>query len=233
MKKNNQTLAILFSLLLLGALITVFALEDVALTTSEENDPTIIQTDSKLVVEQGAPVTNSQEVLEESLEEQPEPVAIAPQEPMVETQPQLATIVGGKSIDDDSYTREYLRLRGFFGNLPLETVDKDNGAVFNAGNVPEDIKGFVINDKIYAIHLILCTEEHNSCYFRVNGVPTGQITTKDSDVNDAAKSFTLEEEYRLEVNSIQFNYCGTYRFCDMRHEAHDVVNVSIVNTNDE
>lgn len=231
MKKNNKRLTILISLLLLGALITVFAVEDVTLTTSEENaEPIVVQTDTReLAVEQGAPLTNSQEVVTE----QPEPAAIAPQEPSVETRPLLAPVVNGESIDDDPYTKEYLRFHGFFGNLSLETIDKDGGAVFNAGNVPEDIKGFVINDEVYAIHLVLCAEEHNACYFRVNGVPTGRITMKDSNVNDVAKFFTLKEDYRLEVNSIHFNYCGTYRFCDMRHEAYDLVNISIISANEE
>ena len=99
------------------------------------------------------------------------------------------------------------------------------------GSTAENIKGFIINDKKYVIDLVLCDNEHLSCIFRVNGVPTGRITTKDRKFSffgpKEPKSFDLNDRYKIEVNSIESDYCNNYRFCDMRHEAYDIVNVSV------
>lgn len=176
------------------------------------------------MVEQGAPLTNSQEVATE----QPEPAATIPQEPINETRLPLATMVNGKSIDDDPYVREYLRLNNNFEELAYETVADMASTTMYAGNsVEETVKGFAINDQLYAVHLIICDEEVKACYFRVNGIPTGAFLAKDDAMHDGTTSFDLDEQYTIEIQRLIFNDCGDRRFCDIYWDERDIVELEI------
>lgn len=139
--------------------------------------------------------------------------------------PQLATEVNHQSINTP-YIQNYLQTYNNFADIPYEKV-LPNSAVqarFTGGNQEDNIKGFEIANKRYAIHLIACDYNYQQCFFRINGVPTGALHAS----AQAQTTFDLDDTYQIRVDGMQFDYCDNRRFCNLHYEAYDIVNVSVM-----
>lgn len=196
----------------------------IAILTVSALDPSIIPSKNSSENSDFIPEMNSNEQNEEVIETQKIIFGDTKKIP-------LAQEIDGKSIHQP-FIDDYLKARIFFEELYFERIQDSTSKVFYTSNsASSDIRGFILDDEKYAIHLVLCDKEHLSCIFRINGIPTGRITTKDRKFSffghKEPKSFNLNDGYKIEVNSIEFDYCNNYRFCDMRHEVYDLVNVSI------
>lgn len=134
---------------------------------------------------------------------------------------ELATEVNGQSIDTP-YILSYLETYDNFENIDFREVNEKTNNIMAVGNMQDNLKGYRLNSKNYAVHLIYCDKENQGCYFRINGVPTGKLA-----VNNELSSFNINENYKLKLNSITFDFCDGARFCDTHFEAYDIVNISI------
>ncbi|MBI2546699.1 hypothetical protein HYV81_05985 [Candidatus Woesearchaeota archaeon] len=132
--------------------------------------------------------------------------------------------MNGQSIDTE-YIREYLKTYKGFSELQYRNVGKGEivRQTLAVGNNEENIKGFEINGKRYVVHLIACDVNYGQCMFRINGLPTGGIKVH----NRNASGFDLDNTYRVEIDSVTFDYCGTKRFCNLHYEAYDKVEVRV------
>jgi len=138
--------------------------------------------------------------------------------------PKLATIVNNQSIDTE-YIRDYLKVYNSFSDILYQNIIAGNSAkvTLTVGNKENNIRGFEINGKRYVVHLIACDINYGQCMFRINGIPTGGIK-----VHNQEAGFDLDNTYRVETDSVTFDYCGTKRFCNLHFEAYDIVNVTVM-----
>jgi len=146
----------------------------------------------------------------------------------------LAETVNGRSINT-GYIRNYLALHNNFSDIgykKLQAVD-DEVFVLKAKESPESKAGYEINQELYAIHLMGCDQRTRSCFFRINGVPTGNvydITAKKQGVMiNAGKdnAFQINDGHEIVLKKIDFNYCDHRRFCSLEFHAYDRVEVEI------
>ncbi len=140
----------------------------------------------------------------------------------------LAEEVNGISIED-SYIQEYLELRNDFEDLLFAYLSDGSLSMKEGNSITEEVKGYIIDGRKYAIHLILCDEEFRGCYFRINGVPTGRLISQDDSRSEGERSFVLDNNYTMDIKSIRFNDCGTRRFCDVYWNEENIVELSITN----
>lgn len=135
--------------------------------------------------------------------------------------PILATTVNGISIESDPYITQYLADRNNFQDLDMQTVTADgvDNIEMKSRNAPEQYNRYTINNKNYVIDLIACPNELQTCTFRINGVLASGLT-KSSD-------FNLDNEYKLHIVNIQFNYCDNRRFCDGMYQEYDKLEYEI------
>jgi len=129
---------------------------------------------------------------------------------------------------DRTYAEKYLNTYNSFSNIEYKLIvnEESVSTVMKIGSRKEDnIKGFDINGDKFAMHLIYCNRDTKSCALRINGVPTGKLYQKD--ILDKQNEFQLNEDYILKINSIEFDFCDHRRFCNVAHEAYDVVDVKI------
>jgi len=141
----------------------------------------------------------------------------------------LAQIVHGQSIDSDPYIQDYLQQHDYFQDLEYKEVIDSTPLTLEAGNaIAEDIEGVALNNEGYALHLVICDEEQQACYFRINGVPTGKFIATTDTSSDGITSFDLDENYRIEINKIIFNDSGDKRFYDVYWDKKNIVELTIV-----
>ncbi len=143
------------------------------------------------------------------------------------THKKLAGTVNGVSINSP-YIKEYIQAFKNFSEINHEKVT-DKPFVMTVGAKNKLVKGFEINNELYFIHLIYCDRYTDSCAFRVNGVPTNALyNSKVKDRQGKQLFFNLNKEYRMIIESIQFDYCDNRRFCDLYFDTYDVVDVKLV-----
>jgi len=126
-----------------------------------------------------------------------------------------------------AFAENYLNLMGNYSDLSYEFLGDTEryDFILKEGNVLDNIKGISLSNKKFAIDLLACAQNTNSCGFRINGVPTKRIYAN----NDPSQnSFNLDPNYKLRLNSIIFDYCGHVRVCDIDFDAYDIINISIV-----
>ncbi len=143
--------------------------------------------------------------------------------------PNLAKIVHGISTDTP-YIQNYLEIYKNFSEIEYKKVrvNSKTEARLIVGAKEENVQGFELNKTRYVIHLILCNHNTKECAFRINGVPTGGLAAKDNAEAAAPQSFDFDENTTLQINSIQLDYCDGRRFCNVHHEAYDIVNVTVI-----
>ena len=126
---------------------------------------------------------------------------------------------------DKEYSKQYLAVYKNFSDIEYKAIDADDLTIMKVGARKDNIKGFDIEGDRFAVHLIHCDRRSQSCAFRINGVPTGKLYTK----NTLSKQteFSLTKDYSLKIDSIKFDFCDGRRFCNLFHEAYDVVDVEV------
>jgi hypothetical protein len=142
---------------------------------------------------------------------------------------QLATVINGRSIDTP-YIQNYLRTYKNFSNIKYEKIPFNSTTKLRltVGAKEDNIKGFEIGSKRYAIHLIFCDHITKTCAFRINGVATGALAAINNLKANITSKFDLDENYALQIENIQFYYCDNRRFCNVHYEAYDIVNISVM-----
>ncbi len=145
--------------------------------------------------------------------------------------PVLADVIDGKSIINPE-TQEYIRWYNNFSSLHFEEIGNKTeiSTAIEVGNFDHELKGFTIDNKMYAIELVSCDEKTKGCGFKINGIDTGKIYVSDED--RIPQSFNLNANYNIIINSITFNYCDNKRFCDTHFEAYDLVDVEVIKKGD-
>ena len=138
----------------------------------------------------------------------------------------LAEIVNGQSRNTN-YINSYLRSHNNFEGLEFRNVEQKVTSQMRIGNDINNLKGYKLNFKNYAIHLIYCEKTSNSCFFRINGIPTKRIYSTEIKSENIQKSFNIDDRYQLKINSINFDSCGELNYCDAGSEAFDLVNILI------
>lgn len=137
-----------------------------------------------------------------------------------ELKPLFAEEIDGKSAKTKEIN-EYFKLQNNFSNIEYKTVNKKQTEFLKVGAKNDNKKGYIMGDKIFAVHLVTCEKATKTCSFRINGVRTGKLSP------DTKSEFNLNENHTLTIKNIKFNYCDGKRFCNMRYEAYDKVEVEI------
>lgn len=133
---------------------------------------------------------------------------------------QLAAFVNGKNIFSDDYGKEYLMRNNNFSDIKFAKLTENTKTVsLKTGNVIDNIKGYEINKNKYAIHLIACDREKNTCNFRINGVLANDL--------GVSNTFALDNSYGITVKSIKIDYCDNRRVCDFLFDAYDLVEIEV------
>jgi len=87
--------------------------------------------------------------------------------------------LNNKQLDD--YAAGYLERNNNFDDLEYVAVNGDKHPVrMMIGNRQDDLKGFLVTDKRFAVQLMACDWEDRVCAFRINGVATGAMKTSDA-----------------------------------------------------
>lgn len=143
--------------------------------------------------------------------------------------PLLADTVNNISTNTP-YIKQYLELYNDFSDIKYEQVlpNSETRAIMTIGNQEDNIKGFEVNGKRYAVHLLLCDYNLQRCFFRINGVPTKALHASKFGQPETQAIFNLDNVYKIKVNSITFDYCDNRRFCNLHYEAYDIVNISVM-----
>ncbi|MFH2028859.1 MAG: hypothetical protein ABIJ08_06985, partial [Nanoarchaeota archaeon] len=67
----------------------------------------------------------------------------------------FATVVGNKNIFDYDYTFKYIKNYKYLSSVDYKDLNERSKTVFlKVGNANTLIKGFILNEKKYAIHLV-------------------------------------------------------------------------------
>ena len=134
--------------------------------------------------------------------------------------PELATIVNGRSIDDDPYIKaEYLPHYNYFADVEFKALSERTAFTLKTGNVEEKIEGLILNGKKYAFHLVGCHREEQTCTFRVNGMPLSDLHEGDS--------VALDQEYTMKVKAIAIDWCDDREICDYKYWKYDKVDLEV------
>ena len=64
-------------------------------------------------------------------------------------------------------------------------------------------------------------------FFRINGIPTKRIYSLDINDPDKQTTFSINNDYSIQIKSITFDYCDRKKFCDIYYEAYEVVEVEV------
>lgn len=208
MKKKVEFIGLFICLIIIFYLISSSALESPEASLQQKEEQQNIQEET--------PLTSDQENL--TIEEEiAQPIT-------------LAQIVHGQSLDSDQYIQDYLQQHDYFEDLDYKEVVDSTPLDLEADNaIAEDIQGIALDNQGYAIHLVICDEETQSCYFRINGVPTGKFVAKDDISSDGIKSFDINDQYTLEINKIIFNDSGDKRFYDIYWDKRNIVELTVIN----
>jgi len=144
----------------------------------------------------------------------------------------LTKLFNEDSLDfDREYRIKYLNERNNFSNLNFKNVVDRDVTAFTVGARNDNVKGFNVNNKNFAIDLIDCDSWERYCAFRINGVPTKKLFSFSEFGGNRKNSFDLDGNYILKINSIEFDFCDNRRFCHLGYEGYHVVDVSIEKKN--
>ena len=138
----------------------------------------------------------------------------------------LADTVNGQSIDTPEIQSFLDRYSEVYKNVNFERVANSSTYKMLIGNEMDNVKGYELSGKNYIVHLLYCGKSSDSCIFRVNGVNTKRIYSPGT--KDLTNEFDIDGEYKLTINSIEFDYCGDVGYCNLHYEAFDRVNVEVV-----
>jgi hypothetical protein len=124
----------------------------------------------------------------------------------------------------DAYVKTHEEFEGV--NYAVLSQDTQTRLQLRAGNLPEELKGVQTATERYALQLMMCDRQSQSCSFRVNGKSTGELYAHPG-VNHA-NAVALDEKFILKIDKITFDFCDNRRFCDSNFQAYDLVDTSII-----
>jgi len=136
--------------------------------------------------------------------------------------PNLATVINGKSIFDDPYIGTYMQKFNNLMNVEFKTLqERDSNKInFTSGNfVEHKVEGFRLENKDYGIHMMSCFKDSNECVFRVNGLYTRLST--------GINPYNLNDNYMIRINAIHYDHCDRYP-CDYFFDAYDLVEAEVI-----
>ncbi|MCK5283153.1 MAG: hypothetical protein KAK00_07110 [Nanoarchaeota archaeon] len=138
-------------------------------------------------------------------------------------EPRLASAIGSKSVFTDPYLGTYLKNYKNLAHVKFEKLSKKGYfASLKDGNIKDNIEGFILNNRKYAIHLVGCNQEEETCNFRINGMLVKGLSQNGKNTID------LDDTYSIKINSIRMNYCDNRRFCDYTLQSYDKVELEVV-----
>ena len=139
----------------------------------------------------------------------------------------LAKVYDEDNLDfDRDYKIKYLDLRNNFSDLNFKKVVDKEDVTLTVGAKNDNIKGFYVNNKSFAIDLLGCNSYSRYCTFRINGVPTKQMYSP-KDFSNKKISFDLDGQHVMKIENIVFDFCDNRRFCHLGYEGYHVVDVSV------
>lgn len=138
----------------------------------------------------------------------------------------LAEMINGRPINSLE-VQNYINWHKNFSSLQFKDITDESGVSVDmkVGNFNHRFEGFIIDSREYAFELVACDERTKGCSFKINGIDTEKIYS--SETNKTPKTFSLNDDYEIKINSIVFNFCDHKRFCDAHFEAYDLVDVEI------
>ncbi len=124
-------------------------------------------------------------------------------------------------------TFDYFSQNDNFSSIAYVAIDsqlpKQIALSTDHGN--ENIKGIELNNERYLIDLIACDYNQQACFFKINGVSTGALHSKE--ISTKSK-FGLDENHQIEISSITWDYCGNRRFCNLHYESNHIVDLVVM-----
>ncbi len=153
--------------------------------------------------------------------------AIVPENKISKSYGNLSKVYNEDNLEfDKNFRDDYLSKRNNFSDLHFKKVILKENARLIVGNREDNIKGFEVNNKSFAIDLLGCNSYSKYCAFRINGVPTKQMYSI-KDFSDRKTSFDLDGQYVMKIENIIFDFCDDRRFCHLGYEGYHVVDVSV------
>ena len=159
-------------------------------------------------------VNNSTSLLQEAITNQNQSIGTL--------DPDLATVVDGKSIFDDPYLSTYMKKFNNLRDVQFKTLQERGGTKINftSGNfVERKVEGFRLGNKNYGVHMTSCFKDSEECVFRINGLYT-RLSPK-------SNPFDLDGKYAVVVNVIHYDHCDEYP-CDYFFDAYDLVEAEVI-----
>jgi len=120
----------------------------------------------------------------------------------------------------------YLEWYNNFSDLDYEVVSRNRTTILKVGALEGNIRGYVIANEKYVIDPFDCDKRTYSCEFQINGVRTGKLSHFDR--QQEPKEFNINNDYKLVVNDIYFDYCDGKKVCDYYYEAYNLVSVTLI-----
>ena len=158
---------------------------------------------------------------------------------------------------DRSFMDKYLKIHGNFSNLEFRKIISENRGVrslsgmikerqirnqlntdaavpeikdefvLKTGAKNENLKGYEIGGRKFAIHALSCSHRDKSCIFRINGVPTKSLKAGIETSNSEENSFQIDDNQYIKIQSVEIDQCDNKRFCNLAYEGYDVLHISI------
>jgi len=143
--------------------------------------------------------------------------------------PVLAKVFGEDDLGFDKSNRDrWLEEHGHYANIKFKNVVPNQHLTLKVGAKRDNIKGIKFDDQNFVIDLLTCNSYRRTCAFRINGVPTKRLYPFNEFQDNRKHSFDLNQNYKLKINSVQFDYCDGRRFCHLGYEGYHVVTVEVV-----
>ena len=144
----------------------------------------------------------------------------------------LAKVFNEDNLDFDREIRaHYLDEHKNFSDLNFKKITDRDESIFMVGAKNDNIKGFNVNKKNFALHLMYCDSYNRYCIFKINGIPTKRLFSFKEFEDTKTNSFDLDESYKMKINFVEFDFCDNRRFCHLGYEGYHVVNISIERKN--
>ena len=130
-------------------------------------------------------------------------------------------------VFDRDYLYEYLEDRKNFSDLDFKNITVNDKLTLKYGAVLEPLSGIKINDENFAIEVMGCNSYERYCTFRINGVPTKKLYSLEEFQGSRKPDFDLDDDYKLTIENIVFDYCDGQRFCSLGYESYNIIDVKI------
>jgi len=142
--------------------------------------------------------------------------------PLNNLDPNLATVVNGKSIFEDPYIEIYMQKFNNLRNVEFKTLTSQGDYfLLKVGHGDfGNLDGFILNNRKYVLHLLWCDHRVNDCIIRINGALFNVSIEGKSTIG-------LDSGHLLKIKSIKFDVCEL-EICDYLYDVYDFVESEVV-----